>query len=171
MRGSAKLAHTQKMHTITPRHVMLAKAANPELDRLIGPCIIADSGAVPYLPVPFRSKGEQQRLKKKSQLLLDGPSAPLALQAPPAEKKTQEERAELKAQKSAARQAAREAQEKAAEEAKGLKKAAAKIAAAKEKRALTAAAAEKPAKTSKSKAKETEKPAAKAKKASASKQK
>lgn len=135
LRGGATLAHQQKTHTITPRHIMLTKAANHELDQLIGPCIIADSGAVPFLPVSFRSKREQKRLKEKERLLLtDGTSASSGAGAI-APVMTDEQRAELKAAKQAARKEKRAAEEKAAKEAKELKKAAAKIAEVKEKRA------------------------------------
>jgi hypothetical protein len=138
IRGSAKLAQQQKTHTITPRHVMLTKAANHELDQLIGPCIIADSGAVPFLPVSFRSKGEQKRLKEQERLLLTNGTTATSAKAD----MTDEQRAELKAAKQAARvkkiearKANREAEEKAAKDAKELKKAAEKIAELKEKRA------------------------------------
>jgi hypothetical protein len=171
VRGSAKLAHQQKTHTITPRHVMLTKAANHELDQLIGPCIIADSGAVPFLPVSFRSKGEQKRLKEQERLLLtDGTTATSAkadVAIVPA--MTDEQRAELKAAKQAARKAKRDAEEKAAKEAKELKKAAAKIAELKEKRATKAAKEAKKAPKAPKAIKAATPPAAAAKKSSSKK--
>jgi hypothetical protein len=178
IRGGAKLAHQHKTHTITPRHIMLTKAANHELDQLIGPCIIADSGAVPFLPVSFRSKGEQKRLKEQERLLLtDGTTATSAAIVPVM---TDEQRAERKAAKQAARakraeaqKAQREAHEKAAKEAKELKKAAAKIAELKEKRASKEAKAAKKApkapKAIKAAKAPTSAPAAAAKKSSSKK--
>jgi hypothetical protein len=158
IRGSAKLAHQHKTHTITPRHVMLTKAANHELDQLIGPCIIADSGAVPFLPVSFRSKREQKRLKEQQRLLLTNGTAGSSSAGAGAiiPVLTDEQRAELKAakqaaraQKAEARKAEREAQEKAAKDAKELKKAAAKIVELKEKRASKQAKEAKAAKAPK----------------------